>query len=116
MRKAEEGALEVCVTLPMLAELEEVLYYDRLQPRLQQLGVTPTQLVASAMSMVSIFDVPEGEPIVTADPDDDVFLHCAVAVGAACVVSGDRHLLDLGEHAGIPVLNVRSFFDRFFPD
>jgi len=53
---------------------------------------------------------------VVADPDDDVFLRCAVVAGAACVVSGDRHLLDLGGYAGIPILTVRDFFVKEFPD
>ncbi len=102
----------------MLAELAEVLDYDRLQPRLSQLGLAPSDLVAYAMSLASMFEVqvPEGDPVVAADPDDDIFLHCAVAVGAAYVVSGDRHLLALGEYAGIPILTVRDFLAREFPD
>jgi len=67
------------------------------------------------MHLVSIFEVTAGDPIVLADPDDDVFLHCAVAVGAACVISGDRHLLDMSEHAGIPILTIRDFLTQEFP-
>ena len=64
------------------------------------------------MNLVSVFEVAEGETIVTADPDDDVFLRCAVTAGAAFVVSGDHHLLNLGHHAGIPILTVREFLDQ----
>lgn len=39
---------------------------------------------------------------VSADPDDDIFLSCALFVGAAYLVSGDRHLLDLGVWCGLP--------------
>ena len=53
--------------------------------------------------------------IEAADPDDDIFLRCAIAAQASCVVSGDHHLLDLEEHAGIPILDVREFLDRFLP-
>jgi len=58
----------------------------------------------------------EGAPLIVADPDDDVFLYCAVAAGAACVISGDQHLQTLGEHACIPILTIREFLSQEFPD
>ena len=51
-----------------------------------------------------------------ADPDDDVFLRCAAVAGAAYVVSGDHHLLDLGAYADIPILTVREFLAQEFSD
>ena len=113
---AEAGEVELCITPSMLVELAEVLSYERLQPRLQQLGLTPEELVAYALSLASVFEVPEGDPIVAADPDDDIFLRCAIVAGAAYVVSGDHHLLDLGGYAGIPILTIRDFFTKEFPD
>ncbi len=96
-------------------ELDEVLAYERFQPRLTQLGLTPAELVAYAMTLASIFEVPEGEPIVLDDPDDDVFIRCAMVAGAVCIVSGDHHLLNVGSYAGIPMLSVRDFFATMFP-
>ncbi len=113
---AEAGEVELCIAPSMLVELAEVLSYERLQPRLEQLELTPEELVAYALNLTSIFEVTEGDPIVVADPDDDVFLYCAAVAGAACVVSGDRHLLDLGGYTGIPILTVRDFFAKEFPD
>jgi len=88
---------------------------DRLRPRLEQLSLTPEELVAYVLDLASVFDVPAGDPVVVADPDDDVFLHCAVTAGAACIVSGDRHLLELENYAGIPVATARGFLARHFP-
>jgi len=102
----------------MVAELAEVLAYERLHLRLQQLDLTPADLIAHVLAVASLFDVPDSAqiPIVAADSDDDVFLRCAVVAGAAYVVSGDHHLLDLEEYAGIPILTVRDFLAREFPD
>ena len=47
------------------------------------------------------------------DPDDDKFIECAVVAGASAVVSGDHHLLKLGEYEGIPVLSAAEFIARF---
>ena len=113
---AEAGKVELCMAPAMLDELAEVLSYERLQPRLEQLRLTPAELVAYAINLASIFDVPEGGPIVADDPDDDVFIHCAIAAGASYLVSGDRHLLDLSEYADIPILTVREFLVREFPN
>ena len=116
LRLAEAGKVELCMAPAMLAELAQVLSYERLQPRLRQLGLTPPELLSYAVNLVAMFEVPEGSPIVAADPDDDVFLHCAIVAGATYVISGDHHLLDLKEYADIPILTVREFLNREFPE
>jgi putative PIN family toxin of toxin-antitoxin system len=116
LRLAEAGEVELCMAPAMIVELAEVLTYERLQPRRDQLGLTPAELVAYTVSLVSLFEVPEGDPIVAADPDDDVFLRCALVARAAYVVSGDRHLLELGEYADIPILTVHDFLAQTFPE
>ena len=45
------------------------------------------------------------------DPDDNRVLECAVAGRSDYIVSGDRHLLKLKAHAGIPILTARQFLD-----
>jgi len=118
LRLAEQGQVELCMAPSMLAELAAVLSYERLQPRLEQLDLDVSELVAYALNLASMFEVQvsEGAPLIVADPDDDVFLYCSVAAGAACVISGDQHLLTLGEHAGIPILTIREFLSQEFPD
>jgi len=113
---AEEGRVTLCTTPEILAELAEVLTYERLQQRLDQLGLTPAEMVAYAMNLAAVFEVMEGDSIVAADPDDDVFLRCAEVADAAYVVSGDRHLLDLNTYANIPIVTVRDFLMREFPE
>jgi uncharacterized protein len=49
---------------------------------------------------------------VRADPDDNRFLELAVDGNADLVVSGDRHLLDLGTWRDIPILSSRGFLER----
>ena len=112
---AEAGQVEICAAATALIELARVLDYEQLQPRIRELGLETADIVAYAANLATIFDVPAGELIVLADPNDDVFLRCAVGAGAAYVISGDQHLLALGEHAGIPVVTVRDFLAREFP-
>ncbi len=45
------------------------------------------------------------------DPDDNRVLECAMAGRATYIVSGDRHLLQLGEYEGIQIVTVRQFIE-----
>jgi putative PIN family toxin of toxin-antitoxin system len=42
--------------------------------------------------------------VVTADPSDERILECAVAAGCRYVITGDRHLLELGTLQDIRIL------------
>jgi len=53
-----------------------------------------------------------GLSVVDDDPDDDKFIECAVVAGAEVIVSGDHHLLDLGEAEGVRVLSAAEFLSR----
>jgi putative PIN family toxin of toxin-antitoxin system len=50
---------------------------------------------------------------VTADPDDNRVLECAVAAASEVIVSGDSDLLQLGTFRGIPLMTVAAFLVRF---
>lgn len=43
------------------------------------------------------------------DTDDDLILFCAVAAEADLLVTGDKDLLEIGEHGKIKILNPRGF-------
>jgi putative PIN family toxin of toxin-antitoxin system len=51
--------------------------------------------------------------IIADDPDDDKFVECALVAGASLIVSGDHHLLNLGEYKGIHVISAAEFVARF---
>ena len=43
------------------------------------------------------------------DPDDNRILECALAANASYIISGDEHLLDLGEYRGIMIISLAGF-------
>lgn len=46
---------------------------------------------------------------VAEDPEDNKFIECALTCKADYIVSGDRHLLNLKEYAGIKILKASEF-------
>ena len=47
----------------------------------------------------------------SADPDDDKFIDCAVSGNADFIVSGDAHLLDLKSVLNVKIIKPNIFFD-----
>lgn len=47
--------------------------------------------------------------VIVADPTDNIFLECAIDGRADYIISGDSHLLNLREHAGIQILKAKEF-------
>jgi predicted nucleic acid-binding protein len=45
------------------------------------------------------------------DPDDNAILECAIEAGSQYVVSGDRHLLQMGTFRGVPILKAGVFLE-----
>ncbi len=46
------------------------------------------------------------------DPDDDKFLACAVASKSKYIISGDKHLLKIGNFSNISIVTPRFFLDN----
>ena len=48
----------------------------------------------------------------TIDLDDDMFIKCAMTANAHVIVSGNHHLLELREYAGIRLLSAAEFISH----
>lgn len=52
------------------------------------------------------------EEQICSDPNDDMFLACAIAAGIGTVVSGDKGLLSVSGFRGIQVVKPKAFVDK----
>ncbi len=58
----------------------------------------------------SSVDIDQNVPkIVAEDPADDKFFACAATANAQFIISGDRHLLSLGNYNNISILTPKQF-------
>lgn len=99
------------VTAPeLLAELERVLRY----PRLQRYYDAPQRdrFVALVAALSEVVELPTNIPAISRDPDDDRVIACAVVGRADVIVSGDKDLLTLKQVGRIPILTAAEFLER----
>ncbi len=109
MRRWEAGAFDVAISPALLGELERVLRYERITKYFQE-PLEKIDWLLERFRTVGILVEPELRlDVVAEDSDDDRVIECAVAARARYIVSGDKHLLELGEYAGIVILNPVGF-------
>jgi len=101
---ARQGKCLSLTSEPILAELAEKLQLKR------GLDASKTAEITGEMRAFSkIIITPGTLKVIVADPDDDAILECAVIGHAHCLVSGDRHLLALGNYQGIQIMKAAEF-------
>ena len=101
------------VSPAIIAEIRATLNYPRIRRKYAITDEDVEQLVTllerDALVVPGDADVAGAIPD---DPADEIVLACAVDAQADVIVSGDRHLLELGSHRSIPILTGRQFLER----
>jgi hypothetical protein len=95
-----------------LDEIQRVLHYPRLQQRYSLSDAEIEEVIELIEENALI--LPGNSPFsiqLPADPNDEMFLVCALEGETQVIVSGDHHLLDLGSFQGIPILTARQFLE-----
>lgn len=106
LERARLHTIELFTSPPLLLELEDVLRREKFAGRLKLVGSAPDRLLLSYSTLARVV-IPQGiPPVIDRDPDDDEVLACAVAARAEVVISGDRHLLDLGRFQTIRIITA----------
>ncbi|HEX6231381.1 MAG TPA: putative toxin-antitoxin system toxin component, PIN family [Actinomycetota bacterium] len=106
-RLAIERRIELVTSPDILAEFGRIL--------LEKFDWDPTKVelaVAQVARTGTVVRPAEVVRVIAEDPEDDRILEAARAAGAEVVVSGDRHLLRLGEWQGIRILRAAGLLDE----
>lgn len=90
----EAGQLQWWATAPMRDELERVLGYPQIAPRLAFYRLQPADVLAAFDRHARLLAVPAKAPLTCADPDDQKFIDLAVA-RQALLLSKDRAVLSM---------------------
>lgn len=91
---------------PLLKEIEEILVRKFKRPR------TEVEAILRNIESYTSLVMPKTRlRVVTADPDDDRIIECAVAANADMIISGDNDLLSMKRFKNISILSLREFLD-----
>ena len=99
------GDVNCSLSFAILDELRDVLQRPKF-------GFSPDQTVAVIDELNGICDMlnpPRRIRRIKFDPDDNRILECAVEAQADSIISGDAHLLELGDYRGIPIMSPSDF-------
>jgi uncharacterized protein len=105
LHRIRDGQDLLCVSAPTLTEYLTVLrrggVSDALLRSLLDLLRDPERvLVVEPRTRVAL---------IHDDPQDNVFLECALAATAGFIISGDRHLRKIAAFRGIPILSPQEY-------
>ncbi len=108
LEHALASSIHAFMSLPILDEVRDVLQRPKF-------GLSSEQAITFVEELHELCDVvtpTKSVRVISADPDDNIVLECALEANAAVIVSGDSHLLDLGCWKGIDILTPGAAMKR----
>jgi uncharacterized protein len=106
------GALTLVSSPALLAELAEVAARSKFKDMLARSNTNPELMLAQVRLLAEIVDPPPLPEPVSRDPDDDAVLALAAAARPDLIITGDKDLLILGSHAGLPIVSPAEAIAR----
>ncbi len=99
------GRSDLAISHPILSEYEELV--ARLAARYPT--KQPTDWLTAIRQAGHLY-LPAPLAASTADPEDEMFIECAVVARADCLVTGDKaHLLKIKQAGGVPIIAASDF-------
>ena len=108
LEKVISGAFVMAISTEMLDEFQGVLEGRKFRYPWAIVRTIGNELLAVSELVRPAMKV----QVIKADPADNRILECALESRAVCIVTGDKHLLELGQFQGIPIMDVAAFLAR----
>ena len=105
LEKVISGAFVMAISTEMLDEFQGVLEGRKFRYP----GAIVRTIVNELLAVSELVRPAMKVQVIKADPADNRILECALESRVVCIVTGDRHLLELGQFEGIPILDVATF-------
>lgn len=109
----EQPGVQLYSSPVLLDELADVLTRASAAKRLALIGKSAREVLADYVDVILLVEPTDVPRVVAGDGDDDQVIAAAVAARADLIVSGDRrHLLPIGSHQGIAIVEASEALRR----
>jgi len=109
----QRSSIQLYSSTALLEELADVLTRPSATKRLALIGRSAREVLADYVEAIELVEPASVPRVVLGDVDDDQVIAAAVAARADLIVSGDRkHLLPLGSHQGIDIVDAAEAVRR----
>ncbi len=105
----ERDRFDLVVSPATLDELGRVLRYPKIQKTYNLPADQLERFLRLIIGQAVMVEPPQELAVIKADPSDNRYLECAKEGDAVYIVTGDKHLLDLGEFEGTFILPPPAF-------
>jgi len=109
---AENRKLAIYTSHEILEEVHRVLHYPKFRKYIHNMGVSSNDLFTKLISLCTIVRVTHTVKGVCVDADDEKFISCALSGNIEVLISGDKHLLDIGKYLFIRILTAKEFYQK----
>ncbi len=106
-----EEKIEVCLSKALVTELARVITYPKIGTILEQAGIEPLVALSSIVESATLVRTRQTVREIEDNPADNRVLECAIYAKARFLVSGDKHVLKLGEFRGVKIVTARKFLE-----
>ena len=107
-----DGKVRFVTSIALLAELDDVLRRPKFEKQLVKRGLEVADVFDGYVALSELVEAGPIVPVIIADPDDDHVLAAALAGNVDAIISGDAHLLDIGNYESIPIMRVTQFLTK----
>lgn len=105
--------LTIYTSKDIILEISKVLLYPKIADILKNNHIPEKQILRAITNNSKTVAPRIKLHIISQDPEDNRILECAQAAGADIIVTGDKHLLQLGKFRKTRILTPREFFASF---
>lgn len=109
----QRSSIQLYSSTALLEELADVLTRPSATKRLALIGRSAREVLADFVEAIELVEPASVPRVAAGNVDDDQVIAAAVAARADLIVSGDRkHLLPLGSHQGIDIVDAAEAVRR----
>jgi len=103
------GQITLFTSAFQLNEFQKVLAYPRIKNKFQLSDADTGEIIRTFKKYaVTVYPI-KVDKVISEDPDDDEILAVALEAEVDYIISGDAHLLDLGDYKDIQIVTARKF-------